>query len=140
MPVKVVFENHLKKIDIFRDEKPEVYKVLKYILGSDLKVFKSQCDTIDVKLKVSNDSVFISNEAKEIFTKCKINLKMFSKASFGEFSDESRIVKAWHELADKAEVIDKHQLVQDFDDLLTEQWPCNMLGCYLSKYLEEPRY
>ena len=26
-----------------------------------------------------------------------------------------------------------------FDKLKTKQWPCNIIGCYLSKYLEVPR-
>ena len=36
-------------------------------------------------------------------------------------------------------MIDKKQVIQDFDNLLTEQWPCNIIGCYLSKYLKVPR-
>ena len=32
------------------------------------------------------------------------------------------------------------QLIQDFNSLLTEQWPCSMVGMYVSKYLKEPRH
>ena len=55
-------------------------------------------------------------------------------------SEESRIVKAWHDLLEKAKIIDRKQLIQDFDDLLTEQWPCIVVGMYVSKYLQEPRH
>ena len=34
----------------------------------------------------------------------------------------------------------KKQLIQDFDDLLTEQWPCSIVGMFVSKYLTEPRH
>ena len=32
-----------------------------------------------------------------------------------------------------------HQLIQDLDELMPIQWPCNIIGCYLSKYLDVPR-
>ena len=28
------------------------------------------------------------------------------------------------------------KLIEDFDEILTEQWPCSILGCYLSKVCE----
>jgi hypothetical protein len=40
----------------------------------------------------------------------------------------------------EAQIIDKKQLIQDFDDLLTEQWPCSIIGMFVSKYLTEPRH
>ena len=30
-------------------------------------------------------------------------------------------------------------MIQDFDNLLNEQWPCTIVGVYLSKYLQVPR-
>ena len=44
-----VFQNRLKEIQVFRQDKPEVYKVLKYILNSDTKVMKAQADTIETR-------------------------------------------------------------------------------------------
>ena len=41
---------------------------------------------------------------------------------------------------EEAQIIDKKQLIQDFGDLLTEQWPCSIVGMYVSKYLTEPRH
>ena len=38
----------------------------------------------------------------------------------------------------EAQISDKKQLIQDFDDLLTEQWPWSIVGMYVSKYLNEP--
>ena len=58
----------------------------------------------------------------------------------GEDSEESRIVKAWNELMIEAQIIDIKQLIQDFDNLLTDQWPCSIIGMYVSKYLTEPRH
>ena len=58
----------------------------------------------------------------------------------GEDSEESRIVKAWNELMEEAQINDRKQLIQDFDNLLNEQWPCSMIGMYVSKYLNEPRH
>ena len=65
-------------------------------------------------------------------------LRVFSKSNCGNSSEESRIVKAWHDLIEEAQIIDTKQVIQDFDNLLKEQWPCNVVGCYLSKYLEVP--
>ena len=64
----------------------------------------------------------------------------FSKASFGESSEESRIVKSWNDLIEEAQIIDKQQLISDFANFLNVHWPCKIVGCYLSKYLDEPRH
>ena len=69
----------------------------------------------------------------------KIKLGTFSHAISGEDSEECRVVKAWSDLIEEAQIIDVKQVSQDFDNLLTEQWPCNIVGCYLSKYLQVPR-
>ena len=66
--------------------------------------------------------------------------KLSRSATLGEVSEESRIVKAWNELVIEAQIIDKKQLIQDFDNLLTEQWPCSIIGMFLSKYLNKPRH
>ena len=40
----------------------------------------------------------------------------------------------------EAQINDRKKLIQDFDNLLTEQWPCSIVGMYVSKYLTEPRH
>ena len=40
----------------------------------------------------------------------------------------------------EAQINDRKQLIQDFDNLLTEQWPCCIVGMFVSKYLTEPRH
>ena len=54
----VVFKNRLKEIQVFRQDKPEVYKVLKYILNSDTKVMKAQADTIETRFHVRGKKSF----------------------------------------------------------------------------------
>ena len=54
-------------------------------------------------------------------------LGVFSKSNCGNSSEESRIVKAWHDLIEEAQIIDTKQVIQDFDNLLKEQWPCNAI-------------
>ena len=70
----------------------------------------------------------------------KVKLGAFSKSHSGETSEESRVIKAWHDLVEEAEIIDTRQVLQDFENLLPERWPCNIIGCYLSKNLGIPRY
>ena len=56
-------------------------------------------------------------------------------------------------MKNEAQIIDEKQTIRDFDEILLtikrnkrgkilerEQWMCNILGCYLSKYLETPRH
>ena len=42
VPIKNVFMKRINDIEVFKQDKAEVYKVLKYILGSDMKVMKAQ--------------------------------------------------------------------------------------------------
>ena len=141
VPIKEVFKS-LKKteIKILKQGKTEVFKALQYILKSDIKVMKAQADSVSMKLHVDNDTVIISPENSEQLKEMNVKLGVFSRASSCENSEESQIVKAWHDLIKEAKIIDEKQLIQDFDNLLTEQWPCNVVGMYLSKYLKEPRH
>ena len=139
VPIKDVFVNRINDIEVFKQEKPEVYGVLKYILSSDIKVMKAQANTIEIELEISRDTVEINDRSKSQMIEKKIKLGPFSHANFGEDSEECRIIKAWSDLIEEAQIIDKKQALQDFDNLLTKQWPCNIVGCYLSKYLEVPR-
>ena len=138
VPIKDMFLNRINDIEVLKNDKPEVYRVLKYILSSDVKVMKAQADTIDIKLKVNLDQVKIDRSKSEMIDK-KIKFGPFSHVSSGEDSEECRIIKAWFDLIEGAQIIDKKQVIHDFDNLLTEQWPCNIVGCYFSKYLEVPR-
>ena len=141
VPIKEVFKS-LKKteIKILKQGKTEVFKALQYILKSDIKVMKAQADSVSMKLHVDNDTVIISPENSEQLEEMNVKLGVFSRATFCENSEESNIVKAWHDLIKEAKIIDEKQLIQDFDNLLTEQWPCNVVGMYMSKYLKEPRH
>ena len=40
-----------------------------------------------------------------------------------DVSEESRIIKAWYDLIEKTQIIDTKQVIHDFDNLLTQQWP-----------------
>ena len=64
VPIKDVFKNRRTDIKVFKNEKPEVYKVLRFILGSDAKVMKTQADTIEIKLHVLNDEVNLTKDAR----------------------------------------------------------------------------
>jgi hypothetical protein len=139
VPIKDVFISRINDIEFFKHDKPEVYKVLKYILGCGMKVMKAQADTIEIELIINLDKVDMTNRLKSQMVEKKIKLRAFSHVRSGEDSEESRIIKAWDDLIEEAQIIDKKQLFQDFDNLLTKQWLCNMIGCYLSKYLEVPR-
>ena len=139
VPIKNIFMNRINDIEVFKQDKPEVYRVLKYILGSGIKVMKAQADTIGIELKISLDKVEIENRSKSKMIEKEIKLGPFSHANSGKDSEECRIKKAWFDLIEEAEIIDKKQVLQDFDNLLTKQWPCNIIGCYMSKYLEFPR-
>ena len=139
MPIKDVFMKRINNIEVFKQDKPEVYKVLKYILGSDIKVMKAQADSIEIQLAINLDHVEIKDKSKSQMVDKKIKLGAFSHATSGEDSEESRVIKAWNDLIEEAQMIDTKQVLQDFDNLLTEQWPCNIVGCYLSKYLKVPR-
>ena len=66
VPIKDVFKN-LKKseVKIFKNGKTEVFKVLKYILNSDIKVMKAQADTVKITFSVSNDHASMKATVKE---------------------------------------------------------------------------
>ena len=140
VPIRDVFKNRILDIEEFKQDKPEVYKALMYIMGSDAKVMKAQADTVDVKLRLNLDKIKISPENFTLLLENNVKLGAFSKANFGESSEECRIIKAWHDLIEEAQIIDKHQLIKDVNSLLADQWHCNIVGCYLSKYLEAPRH
>ena len=139
VPIKEVFVNRINEIEVFKQDKPELYRVLKYILSSNIKVMKVQADTIEIELSINFDKVDIIGKSKSQMNEKKIKLGAFSHVSSGEDSEESRIIKAWYDLIEKAQIIDTKQVIHDFDNLLTQQWPCNIVGCYISKYLEVPR-
>ena len=70
VPIKEVYKSLEKsEIMIFKHGKTEVFKALKYILKSGVKVMKAQADSVSMKLKVEGDVVNISHEnsARESF-------------------------------------------------------------------------
>ena len=113
----------------------------------------TQADTLTYKLTTTNDSVIIPRNTKYKLDRRGIKFGPFSKAHHGENSEESRIIKAWEDLKIEAQIVDEKQTIQDFDEILLtikrnkrgkilerNQWACNILGCYISKYLETPRH
>merc|ERR1712079_288572 len=128
-----------KEIDAFKKDKPEVYKVLNYILNSDVEVMKAQADTIGIRVKNNMDKIDVVG-GKTQLKNSGIKVGKFSKVSWDKESEESRILKAFEDLRNGANIVDEKELIQDFEVLVYEhKWPCAMLGCYLSKYLETPR-
>ena len=140
VPLKDVFKKYHDDIEDFRQDKPEVYKLLKHILESDACVTKAQADAVEVKVYVSVDRVHIPSKQKAQLLEMNIKLGKFSRANRGEDSEESRIVKAWNQLMKEVNPVDKTQLLRGLDDLMSKQWPCNIVGCYLSQHLEVPRH
>lgn len=154
--IKEVFKNYNIQDDIdgFSKDKPEVYKVLTYIFNNnDVEVMTAQADTLEYKLITTNDSVIIPRNLKYKLDRRGIKFGAFSKAHHGENSEESRIIKAWEDLKNGAQIDDEKQTIHDFDEILLtikrnkrgkiqakKQWVCNILGCYISKYLETPRH
>ena len=100
---------------------------------------KAQADTIEIELDICLDRVEIKNRSKPLMIEKKVKLGPFSHSNSGGGSEECRIIKAWSDLIEEAQMVDKKQVLHDFDNLLTKQWPCNIVGCYLSKYLQVPR-
>ena len=57
VPIKEVFKNRIRDIEIFKGDQSEVYKVLKYILNSDTKVQKAQAKTLQTKGTLISESI-----------------------------------------------------------------------------------
>ena len=80
---------------------------------------KAQADTVEIEARIHLDTVEIRNRSKSEMIEKKIKLGPFSQARSGDDAEESRILKAWYDLIEKAQIIDKKQVLQDFDNLLT---------------------
>ena len=140
VPIKDLFNKYQRKIDDFKKDQPEVNKVLNYIMESDIKVMKAQADTIEVKVVNSKDKVQVCTSEQTLLKNSGIKLGKFSKVVWGKDSEESRILKAFLDLKNEAEIVNEIQLLQDFENFsYEEQWTRSLLGCYLSKYLDTPR-
>ena len=68
VPIKDLFNKYQRKIEAFKKEKPEVNKVLNYIMESDIKVMKAQADTIDVRFNVIYDQVMLTAKNRLILS------------------------------------------------------------------------
>ena len=89
---------------------------------------------------IAYDQLFYLAKQKAKLVEMNIKLGKFSKAKYGEDSEESRIVRAWNQLMREVNPVDETQLLRDLDNLMTKRWPCNIVGCYISKHLEVPRH
>ena len=86
VPIKEVFKSMKKsEVKILKQGKTEVFKVLKYILKSDVMVMKAQADSVSMKLKVEGDVVKIDHENSSQLFEMKVKLGVFSSAAFGPF-------------------------------------------------------
>ena len=91
--------------------------MLTYIFNNnDVEVMTAQADTLEYKLITTNDSVIIPRNLKYKLDRRGIKFGAFSKAHHGENSEESRIIKAWYDLIEKAKIIDKKQVLHEFDN------------------------
>ena len=127
--IKELFNEHKQEIKEFKKEKPEIYKVLDYIMKSNTKVMKAQADTIGIKLHNNLDHLAWKGDTVQL-KDIGIRIGTFSKAKWGEKSEESRILKAFFELKKEAKIVNEVQLIQHFLNLLhDEQWACNIFGC-----------
>ena len=94
----------------------------------------------EIKVQVSYYGEKLFSQEKAQLLELKINLGHFYKSNRGEDSEEWRIAKAWDQLMKEVNPVDETQLLQELDDLMTKRWPCNIVGCYISKHLEVPRH
>jgi hypothetical protein len=64
----------------------------------------------------------------------------FSSSSFGEKSEEILTLRAWNELTTKVPINNAKQFMSDLFKHVSHNWPMGIVGCYLAKYLEAPRF
>ena len=119
----------------------DMKKILIFILSSDEKIFEATADSVKIKLTMHEDQPRYPRFYIPIME--KINVRKFSLSTAGPESDESKINKAWKELIEKSKVLNGNQLLHDLYGLVNStetQRLCGIIGCYLTKYLYNPRH
>ena len=76
-------------------------------MKSDIKVMKAQADTIGIKFQFTYDVVKFRSKIKTELLNSGIEIGSFSKAKWGKDSEESKIEKAFLEMINEAQIIDK---------------------------------
>jgi hypothetical protein len=123
------------------DGKSEVAKVLKYILDKDIPIKKIYAVTSDVKCKKKINETHIQMSQTLNCTSAKLFKRgKFSNSAFGEKSEEILTLKAWNELTTEVPVNNAKQFMSDLFKQVSHFWPMGIVGCYLAKYLEAPRF
>jgi hypothetical protein len=124
-------------IEALDDGKSEVAKVLKYILDNDIPIKKIYAVTSDVKCAMLDETHIRMTKctSEKLFKKGK-----FSNSTFGEKSEEILTSKAWNELTTEVPINNAKQFMSDLFKNVSHNWPMGIVGCYLAKYLEAPRY
>jgi hypothetical protein len=64
----------------------------------------------------------------------------FSSPAFGEQSEEVLTLRAFNELTTDVPINNAKQFMSDLFQHVNHNWPMGIVGCYLAKYLEAPRY
>jgi hypothetical protein len=124
-------------IEALDDGKSEVAKVLKYILDKDIPIKKIYAVTSDVKCSIHNGTHVRMSKC----TSAKhFKMGRFSSASLGEKSEEVLTLRACNELIFDVPIINAKQFMSDLFKHVSHNWPMGIVGCYLAKYLEAPRY
>jgi hypothetical protein len=118
-------------IEALDDGKSEVAKVLKYILDKDIPIKKIYAVTSDVKCTMLD-------ETHIRMSKCTSE-KLFKKGKILN-SEEILTSKAWNELTTDVPINNAKQFMSDLFKHVSHNWPMGIVGCYLAKYLEAPRY
>ncbi len=116
----------------------EVHKVLSYILNSNLPVLKVRAERIDKDSYMYHTSK-ISKDYQELK---RLKLTAFPNAphpSIPQLLEEMSMLKTLGQLILKAKVIDELVLVEDLLSIMKQkQWPCTLVGLYLSKVFPAP--
>jgi hypothetical protein len=133
--IQEAYGDKREAIKALDDGNSEVAKVLKYILDKDIPIKKIYAVTSDVKCG-------IHKETHVRMSKCTSD-KLFKKgkfSSFGEKSEEILTLRAWNELTTEVPINNAKQFLSDLFKHVSHNWPMGIVGCYLAKYLEAPRF
>ena len=120
VPIKTIFQD---KIQLKVDPKDsEMFKVVNFILNSNIKVKKSIQITLNYTLR-SSAYRFSSIESGHL-----------SSLRYGESSEESMILKQWEILVDQIPIISPQKFLIDLE-MTDQKWIQSLIGAYLSQPL-----
>jgi hypothetical protein len=123
--------------------KSEVAKVIKYILDKNIPIKKIHAVTAAWKCVTHHQSdshitMCISKANRSIAKLFKKG--SFSSPAFGEKCEEVLTLRAFNELTTEVPINNAKQFMSDLFKHVSHNWPMGIVGCYLAKYLEAPRF